>query len=143
MNRKLIIIIIMLSIFSCNNRQQEITHKSEDSFTHNGETIPVNYIRNKLSQYRFSGRFNAASQYLDTLQKENPRSGYLYFERGITDSHSDLPKAIRDMQTAEKLGYSSKVCEMAIKSYKELQEPYSGDKSKKLKQPYSEDEKQI
>jgi len=72
-------------------------------------------VRKKISQLADEKSFSQATRLLDSLIHDNPKDGYLFYEKGfIEGAQFQTGPAIKDFKTAESLNYNKVQCERMI-----------------------------
>jgi hypothetical protein len=113
MIRITIVILLLLSIFSCNQQPQSKTVKLMIKL--NGKSFSEKQIGSMIIDLNHSKDSIGASKLLDTLIKFNGNTGFIYFERGIVENYySHYNQAINDFKRAQSLKYSQKKCQTMI-----------------------------
>lgn len=73
-------------------------------------------VHKKISQLADENNFSQATHLLDSLMHDNPKDGYLFYEKGfIEGAQFQTGPALRDFKTAESLNYNKERCERMIR----------------------------
>lgn len=103
---------LILCSWSCINLScSRPNHNSEPHRTYDRKVV-----RKKIIELVDEKNFSQAKHLLDSLIRDNPKDGYLFYEKGfIEGAQFQTGPALKDFKTAESFNYDKEKCERMIR----------------------------